>query len=155
MHLQGKQRRRSKVKTSYTKYRPKIRIRRILWEFHASDDDPFPSIPHGHSIDPVVNLKLDPFTGNIYDVKRKKVAVADKKELDKLHKDSKFIELIAKSSEYHSTNGNFKKLLISNHNYFSVKLNRNTLKRTMQYKGSNVRKQLGIVRVQILVLWLK
>lgn len=36
------------------------------WRFHLSDADPWPSIVHGHDYDR--GLKLDAFTGKIYDV---------------------------------------------------------------------------------------
>lgn len=42
----------------------------VIWSFHLSDADPFPSNPHGDGVDQA--RKLDVFTGIIYDKKTMK-----------------------------------------------------------------------------------
>lgn len=39
------------------------------WKFHKNDVDPSPSTPHGHFKD----KKLNPYTGEVFDVKNKKL----------------------------------------------------------------------------------
>lgn len=41
------------------------------WEFHLSDPDPWPSVPHGH--DNEKGKKLNPFTGEIFNIKTRKI----------------------------------------------------------------------------------
>ena len=48
------------------------------WEFHKNDVDPSPSTPHGHFKD----KKLNPYTGEVFDVKNKKLLeIIGKKQL--------------------------------------------------------------------------
>jgi len=67
----------------------KININNSKWRMHKADIDPFPSVPHMHAIDRP--LKLDIYSGGIYDVKTKKlIETANNKDLRKLWADSKF-----------------------------------------------------------------
>lgn len=51
------------------------------WRFHLNDADPWPSIVHGHDYDR--RLKIDAFTGKIYDTSTKNhCATLKKKKLD-------------------------------------------------------------------------
>lgn len=48
------------------------------WKFHKNDVDPSPSTPHGHFKD----KKLNPYTGEVFDVKNKKLLeIIGKKQL--------------------------------------------------------------------------
>ena len=93
----------SVAKGSHTLYRPKIQIFRILWEFHAYDDDPFPSEPHGHSLNPYHKYKLDVYSGKVYDFNRQ-VGKASKKDLERLFEDRKFQQLIKIAKEHSESN---------------------------------------------------
>ena len=42
----------------------RIKQNGIIWVFHKSDPDPFPSSPHGHRVDS--NERLNPYTGEVY-----------------------------------------------------------------------------------------
>lgn len=53
-----------KIKDRITMLRPKLPIKNMYWEFHKNDDDYWPSVPHGHSLDG--NYKLEIWSGNIY-----------------------------------------------------------------------------------------
>lgn len=51
-----------------------------VWDFHKTDDDPWPSRLHGHDYEK--GLKLDALTGDIYDVAtRKRCKTLKKREL--------------------------------------------------------------------------
>ena len=39
-----------KSNNRYYMYRPKPKIYKQTWEFHKGDSDPYPSVPHGHSL---------------------------------------------------------------------------------------------------------
>ena len=74
-------------------YTSKIEINNTKWVIHKNDNDPFPSVPHMHSIE--YPLKLNIYTGEIININSKKiVCIANKKELKKLWKDKKFIEIV-------------------------------------------------------------
>lgn len=74
-------------------YKSKININNNKWELHIADVDPFPSIPHMHALN--APLKLNVYTGEIYDSRNKKlIEVANKKELKKLWKDEKFRQAV-------------------------------------------------------------
>jgi len=100
----------SVAKGSHTLYRPKIQIFRILWEFHAFDDDPFPSEPHGHSLNPYHKYKLDVYSGKVYDF-NSLVGKASKKDIQRLFEDRKFQQLI-KIAKEHSESHKPKRQLI-------------------------------------------
>jgi hypothetical protein len=79
-------------------YRPKYQLNRMKWEFHAYDDDPFPSVPHGHSVNSV--HKLHVHSGDIY--KGKNVCgTIKKKELDRLWSDERFIKFVEIAKQFH------------------------------------------------------
>lgn len=42
------------------------------WVFHEYDEDPFPSVPHGHE-NGKKNPKCDPYTGRVYDSHRNEI----------------------------------------------------------------------------------
>ena len=74
-------------------YTSKININNSKWELHNADKDPFPSIPHMHSKN--YPLKLNIYTGEIYDTRTKKfITTANKKELKKLWEDEKFKQAV-------------------------------------------------------------
>ena len=55
-----------KIKDRIIMLRPKLPIKNMYWEFHKNDDDYWPSVPHGHSLDG--NYKLEIWSGNIYNL---------------------------------------------------------------------------------------
>lgn len=101
----------SVAKGSYTLYRPKIQILRILWEFHAYDDDPFPSEPHGHSLNPYHKYKLDVYSGEVFGFNSNLVGKASKKDIERLFKDRKFQELIRIAKEHSNSHKLTRQLL--------------------------------------------
>lgn len=98
---------RAKSRVSIFKgYRPKEQIYSCMWEFHSFDDDPNPSVPHGHSLDS--KLKLSIWDGSVYDVRTKhKVGRASKKEMRKLKSDSKFKLFVAAEREWYRNEHGF------------------------------------------------
>lgn len=70
----------------------------MKWEFHAYDDDPFPSVPHGHSANSI--HKLHVYSGDIY--KGKNVCgTIKKKEFDRLWNDERFITFVEVAKQFH------------------------------------------------------
>ncbi|RAS91804.1 hypothetical protein A3863_04820 [Priestia endophytica] len=82
-------------------YRPKYQLRRMKWTFHAYDDDPFPSIPHGHSLDGNVAYKLEVYDGDIYSDGVVHCRLR-KSDYERLWNDEKFKELVEKAKKYHA-----------------------------------------------------
>lgn len=67
------------------RYRPEIKIYKLKWEFHQYDDDPWPSVPHGHALEADYVLQL--WSGNVYHkITRRYIGRASKKEISKLKK---------------------------------------------------------------------
>ena len=74
-------------------YDPQYEIRNLKWRIHNDDVDTFPSIPHLHSKEKA--LKLDVYTGRIYDIKTKKhLYSASMKDMKKLWTDKKMVSII-------------------------------------------------------------
>lgn len=88
----------SKDKFDVQVYKPNYQLCKMKWEFHQYDDDPFPSIPHGHC----GQFKLDTVNGYVYRGKTK-VGELKQRELDRLNNDKKFIELKEKAIEYYNS----------------------------------------------------
>lgn len=88
-------------------YTSKICIKNLKWEMHKTDKDPFPSVPHMHATS--VPLKLNIYTGEIYDsTNHKLVSIAKKKELKKLWLDEKFKSAVQDAREtYRADNPNY------------------------------------------------
>ena len=80
------------------RYRPKIPVKSIYWEFHKGDKDPYPSVPHGHSLTGKTldgKYKLELWTGNIYEESTGKLyCVAKNKDMKRLYNDSDFQQFI-------------------------------------------------------------
>lgn len=80
--------------------RPKVNVFNRKWIFHPYDDDPFPSIPHGHSEDNRFVLNVE--TGEV--IERATGAIqgkATKKELKELKNAKGYREIEQKCMEYH------------------------------------------------------
>ena len=91
----------------------KISINNTKWRMHQADKDPFPSVPHMHAIDKP--LKLDVYSGNMYDSKTGKyVCRAGKKDLIKLWKE-KGNEFVHARKIYKENNPTYKLIEIPNH----------------------------------------
>jgi hypothetical protein len=79
-------------------YRPPFEMNSMKWKFHSYDADPFPSIPHGHSVNS--SHKLQPYTGKIY---KGKVICGQitKKEQERLWSDPNFIRYVEVAKKHH------------------------------------------------------
>lgn len=79
-----------------TAYCPRRAINKKYWCFHIGDDDPFPSVPHGHSTDN--KYKLSIWDGYVYSIKTGEiVGKAERSELLFLERDHKFQDFIERS----------------------------------------------------------
>lgn len=95
-----------KSQASFWSYRPKDKIYKILWEFHKGDDDPSPSVPHGHSLDR--KYKLSIWDGSVYKVSDgERIGVASKRELLNLYKDKRFQQFVFETREWYTENHPF------------------------------------------------
>ena len=77
-------------------------IKRMRWYFHEYDPDDKPSVPHGHSYEG--NYKLNPWTGEVYEVINKKLIFRGKakdKELATLLENEDFIQFAQKEKEWY------------------------------------------------------
>ncbi len=83
-----------------------FKLYRLKWTIHLYDVDQFPSIPHGHNEEK--RLKLDLFEGSVYKYK-KIIGKVDKKELEKLHENERFKEVVKIAQEYHKNRINTRK----------------------------------------------
>ena len=84
-------------------YTSKIEINNGKWIIHKNDVDPFPSVPHMHSKD--LPLKLNIYSGEIYDVNTKKIVdVVRQKDLKKLWSDKKFIKIVEETRKCYKEN---------------------------------------------------
>jgi hypothetical protein len=92
-----------KKENALTKYRPKLKLYKLLWEFHVYDEDFFPSVPHGHSIDGKRRYKLDIYCGNVYDINDNVIGKADEKSLHGLHRDPRFTNLVIEAIKYYNS----------------------------------------------------
>ncbi len=82
-------------------YTSKININNKKWELHIADKDPFPSVPHMHALN--APLKLNVYTGEIYDTRNKQlITSASKKDLKKLWSDSKFKQSVTDARKVYS-----------------------------------------------------
>lgn len=71
-----------------------------MWTFNQYDDDPFPSVPHGHCHEK--NLKISLFDGSVYRGKSKTpIGSASKKELRNLQKNQEFVDFTVTAVEYY------------------------------------------------------
>lgn len=91
-----------------TRYRPNFKIFKMNWDFHKFDDDPSPSVPHGHSIDNKYRLSI--WDGEVYekkDGKLNRVGKAKKKDLEDLRKDIKFQAFVLEARDWYEKNHRF------------------------------------------------
>ena len=94
---------------SYTNLRPKVAVKKMYWEFHKGDDDYYPSVPHGHSLDGKSldgKYKLKLWTGEIIEVSTgKHVMTAKKRDMQALYNYPGFKEFVEECrKEYTSRN---------------------------------------------------
>ena len=84
-----------------TAYTPEYQLKRMKWRFHPYDDDPFPSIPHGHNLYGDAAYKLEVYKGDIY--KGTEIhSKLKKSEHARLLADENIKELIKKAKKYHA-----------------------------------------------------
>ena len=89
-----------------TAYRPCKAIHKKYWCFHIGDDDPFPSVPHGHSTDN--KYKLSIWDGYVYLIKTGEIVGKVKRsELLFLESDHKFQDFIKRSRSWFSESHSF------------------------------------------------
>ncbi|MBR0156246.1 MAG: hypothetical protein IJM20_01840 [Clostridia bacterium] len=81
-------------------YVTNFQIHRQIWDLNMYDDDNWPSVPHGHSLDG--KYKLNVWTGEIFEITTKKrVGHARKKELNVLYSNNEFIKFARSAIQYH------------------------------------------------------
>lgn len=84
----------------FTNLRPKMNIYSQKWIFHKCDEDPNPSVPHGHSEDGKYKLSL--WDGKIYSVQTgKMVGNASKSEMRALYADRAMKQFVAESRAWY------------------------------------------------------
>lgn len=89
----------------FTMYTPNMKIYKMDWTFHKADDDPNPSVPHGHSSDNQYRLRL--WDGKVYKKQSGKleyVGHAKRKELQALFRIDEFQAFIGKSRVWYKEN---------------------------------------------------
>lgn len=100
-------------------YKTPYEMRRTRWIFHQYDKDDFPSVPHGHNDNNT--LKLDANNGIIYNKNRQQVGKISKKELERLHKDKKFIELQSRAKEHYEMQFKTSRKLVQKRGYNNIR----------------------------------
>jgi len=80
----------------------RININGSKWQFYKADPDPFPSVPHMHSLNNK-SLKLNIYTGEIYNG-RTIVETAHKKDLKKLWKEKNFKQTVEEARKIYLEN---------------------------------------------------
>lgn len=85
-------------RNEYTMLRPNVPVKKMYWEFHKGDNDNFPSVPHGHSLDG--KYKLEIWSGKIYNIQSgKSEFIAKKKDMKALQNYPGFVEFIKECRE--------------------------------------------------------
>lgn len=80
--------------------------RKNTWNFRPGDPDFFPSIPHGHNYKNI-NLKLDPYRGEVFDVVNdKQLKSEDRKFIIELWNDDDFRDIARRAIDHYATNVN-------------------------------------------------
>ena len=87
--------------------RPRLKVKKMYWEFHKGDADFNPTVPHGHSLDGKYKLEL--WSGKIYEVSTGKLcAMAKGKEMKTLYDLRGFVSFVEECrSEYERTHPDF------------------------------------------------
>lgn len=65
-------------RNDYTMLRPNVPVKKMYCEFHKGDNDNWPSVPHGHSLDG--KYKLEIWSGKIYNINSGKLEYTAKKK---------------------------------------------------------------------------
>ena len=82
--------------------RPNIQIEGMRWEINPTDADPFPSIPHGDSVDPYHVYKLDLRNGDVYRAEgRVFITRANKKDFAQLNRNPQVHRVIEQAWSYY------------------------------------------------------
>lgn len=79
------------------RYSPRERLQSYIWIFKIGDPDDKPSVPHAHAEE--IGYRLNAWTGEIYPAgaeRKKRIGKLTGQELNKLHKNPKFIEFAKK-----------------------------------------------------------
>ena len=87
----------------FTNLHPKEKVFGQRWFFHKGDDDPFPSVPHGHSEDGKYKLSL--WDGKIYSVQNGTVVgIASNREMRSLHSSKFMQQFVMESRDWYIQN---------------------------------------------------
>lgn len=90
--------------SAFSKLKTQEKYNGYKWIFHLTDKDTkFPSVLHAHSAEK--SLKLDGFTGEIYDIKtKKKIDKLDHDTLNRLHKNDEFQDFARRRINWYNQN---------------------------------------------------
>ena len=83
-------------------YTPREKLQDCTWDFTLGDADDHPSVPHAHARE--YGYRLDAWTGNIYPAgnnRKNIIGHLNRKELQKLHSDKKFIVFASKQIDWY------------------------------------------------------
>lgn len=95
--------RRVEKQPHFTNLHPSEKIFGQKWFFHKGDDDPNPSVPHGHSEDGKYKLSL--WDGKIYSIQSGNVVgTASKREMKALYSNKAMQQFIMESREWYMQN---------------------------------------------------
>jgi len=92
-------------------YRPKEKIFNIKWEFHKTDADDKPCVPHGHSLDG--QYKLSIWDGSVYKINGGQLVrkgKADKSEMIKLVSNPEFLKFVNEARDWYQNEYPYKPL---------------------------------------------
>lgn len=80
-------------------YLPKEKYYSMPFEFNPYDDDDFPSVPHGDSLNH--HYKIDLRNGDVYEGRGRKIGRLKKSEFERLKRDTKIRKIIARAQAYY------------------------------------------------------
>lgn len=92
------------IKSKHVGYTPRERMWNCIWDFILGDEDDHPSVPHAHAREG--GYRLDAWNGLIYPAgneRKRTIGKLKRKELDKLHNDSRFRDFAADHIQWYKS----------------------------------------------------
>ena len=126
-----------------TNLSPKYTIYAVKWTFHLSDDDPEPTIPHGHGNLNGDSLKLSLWDGEVLKKSGKKwvhKGWASKSELTLLYADQQMRDFVDRARDWYIENHRIIPNIRPRKVLSISRLRRVSLKRTMKIKKADLDK---------------